>query len=261
MNGFMEKVEITEENIEEMCQLAEDVRHQLHMHFMAYDTEGNDIFNKYNSREGDFETESLQERMAMAALPESDLLDDLFYRGDDIGKVRYYTTEEIRPWIEPIIPKALQMLRKGTGSTGDCPYRAADTVPDSYLIAAFAREVRNRMMISAGQKLVFNARRYLLLREYPETHEADAWRGIYFDNEKLKQAYDALISELEEERKQFPESRARAAIYEFRPVNIRKGLRPSTEGALRAKQEIRPVKPEELYCFQKPLQESPPLCD
>lgn len=85
MNGFTEKVEITEKDVEEMCQLAEDVMDQLHMNFMSYDAEGNDIFNKYYSKEGDFEKDIrpliLQEHMDMEKMPESQLLYDLFRRG------------------------------------------------------------------------------------------------------------------------------------------------------------------------------------
>lgn len=258
MNGFTEKVEITEKDVEEMCQLAEDVMDQLHMNFMSYDAEGNDIFNKYYSKEGDFEKDIrpliLQEHMDMEKMLESQLLYDLFRRGDDIGKVRYYTTEEIRPWIEPIIPKALQMFRKGTNHCGDCPYRAADSVPDSCLIAAFAREVRNRMMIFAGQRMQSSkACRYLLLLEYPGLRDADEWKGIYFDDENLKNAYDELIAELEEDRKKdFPYYRSlQAAIYEFCPTDERMEEAACRQGARDTKQRIRAVKPEDLCCFKK----------
>lgn len=256
MNGFMEKVEITERDTEEMCQLAEDIVDQLHMNFMAYDAEGNDIFNKYYSGENDFEKETLplilQEHMDMEKMPESQLLYDLFQRGDDIGNVRYYTAEKIRPWIEPIIPKALQMFRKGTNHSGEYPYRAADTVPDSHLIAAFAREVRNRMMIFAGQKLqAADTPRYLLLLERPEAHDADEWKGIYFDDENLKEAYDELAAELEKEKKALPSYPSLdVAIWEFCPKrgceDTQTALRP-----LAARQKIRRVKPEELRCFRK----------
>lgn len=157
MNGILEKVEITEKNFEELCLLAEDVVHQLYMDFSAYDAEGNDIFMKHYRKDGNFKGAVrpliLQERAAMEALPENRLLYDLFRRGDEIGAVRYYTVKEIRPWIEPILPKALNMLRKGTRASGETPYRAADSVSDDLLTAAFAREVRNMMMIFAAQRL------------------------------------------------------------------------------------------------------------
>ena len=158
MNGILEKVEITEKNFdfEKLLQLAEDVVGQLHMEFSAYDAEGNDIFMKYWRDDCDFNAVRpliLQERAAMEALPESRLLYDLFRRGDDFAAVKCYTVKEILPWIEPILPKALHMFRKGTRASGDTPYRAADSVPDDILTAAFAREVRNMMMIFAVQKL------------------------------------------------------------------------------------------------------------
>ena len=155
MNGILEKVEITEKNFEELCLLAEDVVHQLYMDFSAYDAEGNDIFMKY-WKDSDFHAVRplvRQERAAMEALPESRLLYDLFRRGDEIGAVRYYTVKEIRPWVEPILPKALHIFRKGTRAGGETPYRAADSVSDDCLTAAFAREVRNMMMIFAAQRL------------------------------------------------------------------------------------------------------------
>lgn len=43
MNGIYEKIEITEANIEEMSQLAEDVMHQLYMNYQDYDADGRDI--------------------------------------------------------------------------------------------------------------------------------------------------------------------------------------------------------------------------
>lgn len=178
MNGFREKIEITQENIEEICRLAEDVMDQLHMNFWAYDAEGNDISAKYDRMDGGFdeETRSLifNGKMSMEKLPESELLYNIFRRGDYIGNVRCYTLEDIRPWIEPIIPKALHLFRKGTNNCGEVPYRAADCVPDDYLIAAFAREVRNMMMIHAGQRMQSDkTARYLLLLEWPETHDLD----------------------------------------------------------------------------------------
>ena len=257
MNGFKEKLEITQENIEEMCLLAEDVVDQLYMNFQDYDTEGDDILTKYDPAGSglDEETRSLirRELASMDELPESRLLYDLFRRGDDIGKVRYYTLEDIRPWIQPILPKALKLFRKGTNDCGEAPYRAADCVPDDYLIAAFAREVRNMMMIFAGQRMQSaRAPRYLLLLEWPEIHDMDEWKGIYFDGEDLKRAYDALASELEEEKERGPADMAlRAAIWEFRPVQEWEDSPGGGQRRLCAGQKIWPVKPEELSCFKK----------
>ena len=87
----------------------------------------------------------------------------LFRRGDDIGHVRYYTKEDITPWIEPIIPKALNLFRKGTNECGDTNFVAAKSVTDDYLIAVFAREVRNMMMIFAGQELQRKDRKRMAL--------------------------------------------------------------------------------------------------
>lgn len=157
MNGIYEKVEITEANIEEMSRLAEDVMHQLYMNYQDYDADGRDIFGKYYSTERDSEKNIhpliRAEREALLNDPNADLLYSLFRRGDDIGHVRYYTKEDIIPWIEAIIPKALNLFRKGTNDCGDTNFVAAKSVPDDYLIAAFAREVRNMMMIFAGQKM------------------------------------------------------------------------------------------------------------
>lgn len=256
MNGFREKTGITEVNFEEMCLLAEDVMNQLYMNFSDYDAEGNDIFTKHYRKDGDFEKDSPllhKERMAIMELPESHLLYDLFRRGDDLTDVRYYTLEEIRPWIEPIIPKALHLFRKGTNDCGETLYMAADSVPDDYLIAAFAREVRNMMMIFAGQKLFSaDAARYLLLLERPETHGMGEWRGIYFDDENLKKAYDELAAGLEEEKKADPGRQLwNAAIWEFCPRRKWEDASDDGQGAQRAGQKIRAVRPEELRCFRK----------
>lgn len=157
MNDIYRKIEITEANIEEMCRLAEDVMHQLYMNYTDYDEEGNDIFQKYFRKDADFEKEIYpmirREREPLIKHPDSKLLYHLFWRGDEIGEVRYYTLEDIRPWIEPLLPKALHLFRKGTNSNGDCDYVAASSVPDEYLIAVFSREVRNMMMIFAGQRI------------------------------------------------------------------------------------------------------------
>lgn len=157
MNGRRAKIEITEADYEKMCLLAEDVMQQLYMHYSAYDEDGNDIFEKYYKREGDWEENKEfmhKEEFALMETCENKLLYELFRRGDEIGKVRYYTLEDIQPWIDPILPKALKLFRKGTGDGyGETDFVAASAVPDDYLTEAFSREVRNMMMIFAGQRL------------------------------------------------------------------------------------------------------------
>ena len=157
MNGIYEKVEITETNIEEMSQLAEDVMHQLYSNYQDYDADGRDIFTKYYNTEEEYEKDIhplIQTEMrTLLNDPNAHLLYYLFRRGDDIGHVRHYTKEDIIPWVEPIIPKALNLFRKGTNECGDTNFVAAKSVTDDYLIAVFAREVRNMMMIFAGQRM------------------------------------------------------------------------------------------------------------
>lgn len=129
---------------------------------------------------------------------------------------------------------------------GETGFKAAASVPDACLIDAFTREVRNMMMIFAGQKMQREeACRYLLLLEYPDSHDCDEWKGIYFDDEELKRAYEELTAELEADPY---DCGLRAAIWEFQP---RRGRDEARRGRLEARQGIRPVKPEELYCFQK----------
>lgn len=159
MNDIYTKIEITQENIEEMCRLAEEVMHALYMNYHDYDDEGNEIFQKYFCDGADFEKEIMplirKEKEAIINHSDADLLYHLFRRDDDIGKVRYYTSEDIRPWIEPLIPKALNLFRKGvkTLANFECNYVAASCVPDEYLIALFSREVRAMMMICAVQRM------------------------------------------------------------------------------------------------------------
>ncbi len=241
---------ITEADAEEMCRLAEDVMQELYMNFAGYDAEGNDVFMKHDRRRGDCE----REYEALMEDPNEHLLYDLFRRGDEIGKVRYYTLEDIRPWIEPIISKAIQVFRKGTADgTGETTYAAAETVPDDYLIAMFAREVRNMMMIFAGQQMQReDIARYLLLLEHPSCHDADEWAGIYFDDENLKKAYDELTEELEKMRETDRSYRSiDVAIWEFRPMEEWEDKSVDETGCIRPKQEIRPVKPEWLQCFKE----------
>lgn len=109
-------------------------------------------------------------------------------------------------------------------------------------------------MIFAGQRMQLSkACRYLLLLEYPGLRDVDEWKGIYFDDESLKNAYNELIAELEEERKKdFPYYRSlQAAIYEFCPMDEGTEEPACRQGAQDAKQRIRAVKPEDLCCFKK----------
>lgn len=262
MNGIGEKVKITEANIEEMSRLAEDVMHQLYMNYYAYDAEGQDIFEKYYREEADFKKDiSPLIRAEMAVLredPNCGLLRKLFRRGDNIGDVRYYTLEDIRPWIEPLIPKALHLFRKGTNDCGDTNFMAEESVPDEYLIAAFSREVRNMMMIFAGQKLQReDTPLYLLLVEHPACHDGDEWKGLYFDDENLRKAFESVSSELEENKKNGEDLSLQVGIWEFEPAREidREADEDKFEGICgyhnrRVKQDIRRVKPEELRCFR-----------
>lgn len=253
MNGTREKTVITEQNIEEMCILAEDVMHQLYMHFWDYNAEGNDIFEKHYKPGADFERDirplAQKERFPLFTAPESELLYLLYRRGDDIGDVEHYTLEKIRPWIEPLIPKALQLFRKGTNDSGECAYVAAASVSDEYLIAAFAREVRNMMMIFAGQRLNREHPHYLLMLEGDSCHDTDEWEGIYADDKRLKQAYDTLTARLEKRRETDPSCRGlHVAIWEFWPRAEYYAELTGDYGA--TLQKISRVDPQTLLCFK-----------
>lgn len=141
---MQEKIVITEQNIEEMCRLAEDVMQVLYMEYFFYDEEGNERLLSELEKE---------KREAIYNDPYAYLLYHLFRRGDKIEDVRYYSQKEIIPWVEPILHKALMLFRKGTGEYGETNYIVADRVSDNYLVAVFTREVRNMMMIFAGQIL------------------------------------------------------------------------------------------------------------
>lgn len=248
------KTEITETNIEEMCILAEDVMQQLYMRYEGYDGEGNDIFEKHYRKGADFDTEVLplirKEREALLDDSNGRLLHDLFRRGDEIGKVRYYTLSDIRPWIEPLLPKALQIFRKGTGCSGDCNYVASSSVPDDYLIAAFSREVRNMMMIFAGQRLGKDDPYYLLLLEVDCCHDMDEWVGIYRDHKELKKAYQELSEWLDRDRQENGGFRSlEIGIYEFEPLQEgEKAL--SDESYEVAMQNIRRVTSEDFPWYE-----------
>lgn len=253
------KIKITEADFEKMAMLAEDVMHALYMNYTDYDREGNDILSKYTPYDGDFKKDILplvrKERENMLKEePYDELLYDLFRRGDDIGKVRYYTLEDIRPWITPILPKALHLFRKGTNCSGETDYVAADSVPDDYLTAAFAREVRNMMMIFAGQKLNHeDCPHYLLLLQAYGCHDGDEWMGIYYDDKHLREAYDSVVAELKEKKEEYRSHEA--AIYEFRlEMEDASGDMQNTGSTnryfIKARQIIRRVKPEELRCFK-----------
>lgn len=250
------KTIITETDYESMCRLAEDVMQELYMNFSAYDEEGNDIFAKHYGSGQDFEKEILpkirEEQEKMFEDPNCNLLHDLFRRGDKIGDVRYYTLEDIRSWIEPILPRALQMFRKGTGDTGETEFAAAPSVSDEYLIEAFAREVRNMMMIFAGQQLQQeDIPRYLLLLENPSCHDGDEWMGIYFDNQDLKKAYEELQTELEKKQQRDGNYRSmQLSIWEFRPAPDYEEV-PRSEDVINPKQELKRVQPKDLRCFQE----------
>lgn len=263
---YMEKVEITEANVEEMCRLAEDVVQELYMNFQSYDAEGRDILSKYESMEGDFQKEILplvteEKKKIMDEDPSMDLLYNLFRRGDNIGAVEDYTLVDIRPWIEPILPKALKMFRLGTKRwRGEANYVAAKSVPDDYLAAIFAREVRNMMMIFAGQTLHEEcSRHYLLLLEADGSRDGDEWVGVYYDNGHFREVYESVSAELQEKREYY--KGLHLAIYEFIPDIERPvwddldgdgGKKKAVDyGTLEPRQKIRPIEPGELRCFKK----------
>lgn len=262
MNMSDEKVEITEANIDEMSQLAEEVVNELQLYYQCYDANGRRMVEKYREwwrmRTYDFfknmEAISKEE-------PNAVLLFKLFRRGDDFIHVRRYTKEDIIPWIEPIIPKALQLFRNGEVSID---FVVAKSVPDDYLIAAFARAVRTMMMFYAGQKEVRDSgARYLLLLEDPVSHDGDEWRGIYFDDVNLRRAFEKASSELEELKKNDEHYRSfRVGIWQFlsisdldyelfQEVHDKKVEIFNDDDCVRERQEISEVSPEYLACFKE----------
>ena len=247
----MEEMKITEKDYEEMCQLAEDVEYCLRTRFNEFDAEGNKIREKYTSNCEDYERDVLpliqQEMDAQEALPEYDLLSDLYF-SPKLGyqEVRTYTRKDIIPLIEPIIPKALCMFRKGTAQSpwSKCAYRAADSVPDEFLIAALAREVRNVMWMNSRLKWKMkHTSRYLVAIVWSSDIQLDDLKGIYYNDENLKNAYEKAVAEVEEDRKRGYGNEDRyAAILEFRDEEFR---------ALYNEDTFRVVKPENLQCFFK----------
>ena len=79
---MQEKIVITEQNIEEMCRLAEDVMQVLYMEYFFYDEEGNERLLSELEKE---------KREAIYNDPYAYLLYHLFRRGDKIEDVRYYS--------------------------------------------------------------------------------------------------------------------------------------------------------------------------
>lgn len=239
---MQEKIAITEQNIEEMCRLAEDVMQVLYMDYFFYDEEGNDRLLS------EFEKEK---REAIYNDPCAHLLYHLFRRGDKIEDVRYYSQKEIIPWVEPILHKALMLFRKGTGEYGETNYIVADRVSDNYLVAAFTREVRNMMMIFAGQILTTESNsRYLVIIGHSERPDDDEAYGIYFDNQQLKRAYEEAMLKLERQK-----MNDEYGIYENYQVSIWE-FDPNRENAqgdsgMKEKQYVRKVKIEDLHCFKK----------
>ena len=255
------KIELTEWNIEEMCVFAETVMHALYMNYMDYDDEGNQIFDKYYDSSKNYDEIRpfiRKEQEKLFDCSERFLLFDLFRRGDDIGDVRYYTLEDIKPWIEPLIPRALGIFRKGIGVLDDNNYIVADSVSDEYLIALFAREVRNMMMIFAGQRLqAKSTNRYLLLLESPSCHDMDKWIGIYFDDKNLRKAYEELSIKLEKMKEEDNHYKSmKVAIWKFRPRDEYEVEEIENENItdVQILQEISYVNPEELRCFKKDIQ-------
>lgn len=193
--------------------------------------------------------------------PNAVLLFNLFRRGDDFLYVHRYTKEDIIPWVEPIIPKALQLFRNGEVHID---FVVGKSVPDDYLIAAFARAVRTEMMFHAGMKEVKNSGpRYLLLLEDPDSHDGDEWRGIYFDDVNLRRAFERVSSELEELKKNDEHYRSfRVGIWQFNSISDldyelfsevydKKVEIFSDDDFVRERQEISEVSPEYLACFKE----------
>lgn len=262
MNMIDEKVEITEANIDEMSQLAEEVVDELHFYYQCYDADGRRIIEKYREWERMRPRDFFKKMEAISKEePNAVLLFSLLRRGDDIGHVRYYTKEDIIPWVEPIIPKALQLFRRGEAGTD---FVVAKSVPDDYLIAAFARAVKTMMMFYAGQKWVRDSgARYLLLLEDPNCHDGDEWRGIYFDDINLRRAFERASSELQELKKNDEHYRSfRVGIWEFlsisdldyelfQEVHDKKVEIFNDDDCVRERQEISEVSPEYLACFKE----------
>lgn len=255
------KIELTELNIEEMCIFAEGVMHALYMNYADYDDEGNEIAAKYYDKCKDFHAihpSIIEEKKRLIDSLSNNLLYNLFRRGDEIGEVRDYTLEDIKPWIEPLIPRALGIFRKGIGVLDDNNYIVADSVSDEYLIALFAREVRNMMMIFAGQRLqAKSTNRYLLLLESPSCHDMDKWIGIYFDDKNLRKAYEELSIKLEKMKEEDNHYKSmKVAIWKFRPRDEYEVEEIENENItdVQILQEISYVNPEELRCFKKDIQ-------
>ena len=246
----MQNITITEYDIEAMCQLAEDVMQKLYMEYIFYDDDGNEI---------DWTDLPKEETEKLFADPKTKLLYELFRRGDRIEDVRYYTQEQILPWIEPILHKVIQLFRKGTGWRGETLFVAADSVSDQYLTSVFIREIRNMMMIFAGQILTKEeSLRYLLILGHPMWPDDDEWIGIFFDDEKLKKAYERAQEELEEKRDKYGDvyDDFRVSIWEFspncdeKPVSCDSGDWKS-DWVTTGKQFVKRVEPETLHCFNQ----------
>lgn len=262
MNMIDEKVEITEANIDEMSQLAEEVVDELYSNYQCYDADGRRIMEKYREWERRWARDFFKKLEAISKEePNAVLLFNLFRRGDDFLHVRRYTKEDIIPWIEPIIPKALQLFRNGEVSID---FVVAKSVPDDYLIAAFARAVRTEMMFYAGQKFVMDSgERYLLLLEDPNSHDGDEWRGIYLDDVNLRRAFERVSAELEELKKNDKHYRSfRVGIWRFLSISDLdyelfqelyddKMERFNDDDFVRERQEIWEISPEELTCFKE----------
>ena len=248
------KIKLTELNIEEMCIFAEAVMHVLYMNYADYDEEGNEISAKYydNSENVDkIRSMIIEAKKVLMNCSNNNLLYNLFHRGDEISEVKYYTLEDIKSWIEPLIPKALGIFRKGIGILDDNNYVVADSVSDDYLIALFAREVRNMMMIFAGQRLQAKcSNRYLLLLESPSYYDMDQWNGIYFDDKNLKKAYEELTIKLEKMKETDNCYKLmKVAIWKFRPLDEYE-IEVMGKSDSNALQEISYVDPKELSCFK-----------
>ena len=76
-----------------------------------------------------------------------------------------------------------------------------------------------------------------------ECRDCDEWLGIYHDDGALKTAYEEAVA--------YTTPPLEVAIYEFVPVKGKPQITTSFKGQILHGQEFRPVKLEELDCFQK----------
>ena len=94
--------------------------------------------------------------------------------------------------------------------------------------------------------------------ESPWCHDGDEWRGIYFDDQNLRRAFERVSSELELKKNDEYYKSFCVGIWEFRPITDHdikahgeKEERFCNHDMTRERQEIRRISPEELQCFKR----------